>query len=70
MFTEWNQIFWNDFVCLHSHICKISSQIIDLIIFAPYELYNNIYSMHGTALYWDWGNCRSNGPTGSDGHCP
>ena len=38
--TDSNQIFRNDFVGLHYHLCKISSQIIECIIFAPYELYN------------------------------
>ena len=37
--TESNQIFRNDFVGLHYHLCKISLQIIDCISFAPYKLY-------------------------------
>ena len=34
-------------VCLHYRISKISSQIIEFIIFAPHKLYNTIYSMVG-----------------------
>ena len=34
--TDSNQILRNDFVGLHYHLCKISSQIIECIIFAPY----------------------------------
>ena len=37
-----NQIFRNDFV-FH---CKISDQIIELKIFAPYELDNTVYSVN------------------------
>ena len=40
-----NQNFRNDFVVLHYHISIISSQIIECIIFAPYELSITIYSM-------------------------
>ena len=36
--TDSNQIFRNDFVLIRYHVCKISSQIIECIIFAPYEL--------------------------------
>ena len=43
--TDSNQIFRKDFVGLHYHLCKISSQIIECIIFAPYELYN--YLLYG-----------------------
>ena len=32
------QIFRNDFVCFPHRHCKISSQIIECIIFVPYEL--------------------------------
>ena len=39
-----NQIFRNDFVGLHYHLCKISSQIIECIIFAPNEL--SIITIH------------------------
>ena len=35
--TDNNQIFRNDFVCIHYHLCKISSQIIECKIFAPYD---------------------------------
>ena len=45
-----NQIFWNDFVCLYYHFCKISTQINECNFFYPYDflqwtLYNPIYSM-------------------------
>ena len=36
--TDSNQIFRNDFVCLHYHHCDISSQIIEFVIFYPCEL--------------------------------
>ena len=36
--TDMNQIFRNEFVCLHYHLGKKPSQIIQCIIFAPYEL--------------------------------
>ena len=42
--TGSNQIFRNDFVGLHYHLCNISSQIIECIIFAPYELSITIYA--------------------------
>ena len=29
--------FRNDFVCIHYHLCEISSQIIECKIFAPYD---------------------------------
>ena len=38
--TDSNQIFRNDFVCIHYHLCKISSQTIKYLIFVPYELSN------------------------------
>ena len=44
--TDSNKIFRNDFVGFHYHLCKISSQIIECIIFAPYELSIN-YLLHG-----------------------
>ena len=34
---ENNQIFRNDFDCIHYNLCKISSQIIERKIFAPHE---------------------------------
>ena len=34
--TDNNQIFRNDFDCIHYHICKISSKIIECKTFAPY----------------------------------
>ena len=40
--TDSHQIFR---VGLHYHLCKISSQIIECIIFAPFELSITIYSM-------------------------
>ena len=40
-----NQIFRNDFVCLYYHLFKISAQIIECVIFAPYEFSITIYSM-------------------------
>ena len=43
--TDSNQIFRNDFIDLHYHLCKISPQIIEYIIFVPYELSLTIYSM-------------------------
>ena len=43
--TDSNQIFRNDLVCLHYHLCKVSS-IIECIIFYLYELsLTTIYSM-------------------------
>ena len=35
--TDSNKIFRNDFVCLHYHLCKFSTQINDSKIFAPYD---------------------------------
>ena len=35
--TDKKQIFRNDFDCIHYHLCKISSQIIECKIFAPYD---------------------------------
>ena len=44
--TDSKEIFRNYFVCLHYHVCKISSQIIECINFAHYELsITTIYSM-------------------------
>ena len=44
--TDSNQIFKNDFVYLHDRLCKISSEIIEYIIFANYYLsISTIYSM-------------------------
>ena len=37
MLTDNNQIFKNDFDCIHYHLSKISSQIIECKIFAPYD---------------------------------
>ena len=50
-----NQIFRNYFVCLHNHICKILSQIIENVIMMtnhlsqiilPYELYITLSTIH------------------------
>ena len=35
--TENNKIFRNDFGCIQYHLCKISSQIIECKIFAPFH---------------------------------
>ena len=35
--TNNNQIFRNDFDCIHHHLCKISCQIIECKIFDPYD---------------------------------
>ena len=35
--TDINQISRNDFGCIHYHLCKITSQIIECRIFAPYD---------------------------------
>ena len=35
--TDSNQIFRKDFVCLNYHLCKMSSKIIECIIFVPYD---------------------------------
>ena len=35
--TDNNQIFRNDFDCIHYNLCKISSQTIECKIFAPYD---------------------------------
>ena len=43
--TDSNQIFRNDFGGNY-HLCKIWSQIIECIIFASYEPYNN-YLLYG-----------------------
>ena len=43
--TDSNQIFRNYFVGLHYHLCKVSSQIIKCVIFAPCELSITIYSI-------------------------
>ena len=43
--SDSNQIFKNEFVFIYYHLCKVSSQIIYCIIFAPYELsLTTIYS--------------------------
>ena len=36
--TDSNQIFRNDFIYIHYHLCEISSQIIDCKIYALYDL--------------------------------
>ena len=36
-FTDANQIFRNDFDCIHYHLCTISSRIIECKDFAPYN---------------------------------
>ena len=36
--TDSNQILMNDFVCIHCHLCKISSQIIEWKFFANFDL--------------------------------
>ena len=45
--TDSNQIFRNCCVCIHYHLCKISSQIIEWKMFAPYDVLEilNTYSM-------------------------
>ena len=35
--THNNQIFRNDFVCNHYHLCKFSAQTIECNIFTPYD---------------------------------
>ena len=37
--TDSNQIFRNDFVCIHYHLCKISTKFIECIIFLKHSLY-------------------------------
>ena len=41
-----NQIFRNDFVCIHYHLCKITPQIIDCQIIAPYDFLKMNYLQH------------------------
>ena len=46
--TDNNKIFRNDFDCIHYHLCKISSKIIECKMFAPkisskWTLYNYLY---------------------------
>ena len=43
--TDNNQIFRNDFDCIHYHLSKISSQIIECKIFAPYDFLEKLLSM-------------------------
>ena len=43
--TESNQIFRNDFVFIHYHLCKISAQIIECKTFAPYELSITLFTL-------------------------
>ena len=45
MLVDNNQIVRNWFVIIHSHLTKVSAQIIKCIIFERNELYNTIYSM-------------------------
>ena len=33
-----NHIFRSEFVCIHYHLCEISSQIVECKTFAPYDL--------------------------------
>ena len=40
--TDSNQIFRDVFVCIHYHLCKISTQIIECIIIAPYDFLQKI----------------------------
>ena len=43
--TDSNQIFRIDFLCIHYHLCEISSQIIECKILGPYELSITNFSM-------------------------
>ena len=45
-----NQIFRNDFVCIHYYLCEVSTDIIECKIFAPYQLYNANLSMVAHSL--------------------
>ena len=62
--THNNQIFRNDFVCIHYHLCKISPQTIECKIFAPDDFLDFPY--HTIVLYalcrdlW-WGLRTANG---------
>ena len=40
--TDSNQIVRDDFIGFDYHLCKITSRIIECVIFAPYELYITI----------------------------
>ena len=62
IFSEWthdNQILNSDFVCIHYHICKKKSKIIECIIFARcYPAINSIlrwYSAFATSKPHSWG---------------
>ena len=48
--TDNNQIFWNDFDCIHHHFCKLSSEIIECKIFAPYDF----LEMNSISTYTLW----------------
>ena len=47
--TESNQIFRNYFVCIHYDLCITSTQIIECIIFAPYDFQQ--WTPHYTILW-------------------
>ena len=49
--TDCNQIFRKDFIGIHYHLCKIWSQIIEGIIFAPYVL--SITTIYNDCLLYD-----------------
>ena len=46
--TRNNQNFWNDFLCIHYHLCKISAQIIEWKLFAP----NDFHAMNYITIYY------------------
>ena len=46
--TDSNQIFWNDFVVIHYHLCKYSGQTIECKFLAPYDFQQwTRYLLHG-----------------------
>ena len=47
-----NQIFRNDFVCNHYHLCKLSVQTIECKIFTPYNFIQLLFYTYTVYLLW------------------
>ena len=52
--TDNSQIFRNDFDCIHYHLCKISSQIIECKISALYDFLHFLYKYCFIRRYKMW----------------
>ena len=53
--TDCNQIFRNDFACLHYHLCKISAQINECEIFSPNDFLQ--WTLYITLYVYSIGRC-------------